>query len=247
MKCATTAVHAWISRHPDVEGGFLKETYYWNQKTLRRQGEYRANYLLKTLFGKKVSLDGTPQYFCTPFAKQRIAEEVSQPKMIVLLREPVARTISSYLHARVRGWTNRSFEEELLFEKKEFPSPEQVAQTWSPSYDTFLRHGHGWQSTYAWQIDSTPPAIQVLILFIEKFINDPESKWEKISRFLNLRPVEAPVLPSLNVSPPRDSYGPFPVPDWLQSRFKQDAQELLRRGLKAPWLTHLAFFLACGI
>ena len=237
MKCATTSVHDWISRHPEVDGGFLKETYFWNQKTLRRQGAYRANYLGKKFSPKKLSLDGTPQYMCTPFAKQRIGETVSQPKMIFLLREPVARTISSYLHARVRGWTHRSFEEEILFEREQFPRAEQAAALqWSPSYEIFLRHGHGWQSTYAWQIDSTPSSIQILVLFIEKFISDPESKWEKICAFLGLRATKPPPLRNLNASPSRERFGPFPIPDWLRFRFWDDAQELLRRGFNVPWL-----------
>jgi hypothetical protein len=237
MKCATTAVHDWISKHPEVDGGLLKETYFWNQKTLRGQGAYRANYISKKFFRKKISMDGTPQYMCTPFAKQRIEQVVNQPKMILLLREPVSRTISSYVHARARGWTTRSFEEELEFERETFPSAKQALMLeWTESYETFLRHAHGWQSTYAWQIDSTPPGIQVLVLFLEKFIDDPKAKWEKICRFLEVSHCAAPRLEFLNVSPPAEAYGPFPVPVWLRLRFQEDSQELLRRGVAVPWV-----------
>jgi hypothetical protein len=112
MKAGTTALHSYLARHPQLymsqpkELKFFVEEFNWSQGPdwyahffeaagdSRRAGESSPHYSMAT------------QYRGVP---ERIAGLLPDAKLIYLIRDPVARIRSAYLHRVSRGREHRSF------------------------------------------------------------------------------------------------------------------------------------------
>jgi hypothetical protein len=117
-KCGTTSLYRYLLRHPDVYAADLKEpnnfirhpdsrlycaahyplrmTRWWHLRVRRRAfatGEASAEYLSK------------------PGLAQRVARMLPEARVVVLLRDPVARAWSDYQMFSARGLETRAFEE----------------------------------------------------------------------------------------------------------------------------------------
>ncbi|GAX86375.1 hypothetical protein CEUSTIGMA_g13787.t1 [Chlamydomonas eustigma] len=112
-----------VKRHPHIKSREIKEpgrindekeAHYFNMLPLPNAERYiqafenAANTQNTTL----TFIDGTPDYMHTPSAACRIAGAFPEAKLIVLLRDPVARALSHWNMFRVFGG-KKGFEEEV--------------------------------------------------------------------------------------------------------------------------------------
>src|SRR5215210_1748036 len=116
-KSGTTSLYHYLRQHPDVYMSPVKEPLFFaaeggrirfpgpdgrmisraaNPGAVTRMKDYRA--LFAGVSGKKAVGEASPQYLYTPEAPLRIKHYVPEAKLIAVLRNPVERAYSAFLH-----------------------------------------------------------------------------------------------------------------------------------------------------
>ncbi len=95
QKAGTTSLYNQLTRHPDVARCLGQEVHYFDRHMHRSPAWYFAHFRPR-LFASDgvVTGESTPYYLFHPRAAERVAELLPDVKLIVLLRDPVARDIS---------------------------------------------------------------------------------------------------------------------------------------------------------
>ncbi len=106
QKCGTSWLHAALSKSAQIFGSTPKELNFFNKSiTEDRLSAYRQHFSSEAAREASYRLESTPNYFFHS-KRQNIANQVQQllgqPKVIVLLRNPVDRYESAYIHHMMR-------------------------------------------------------------------------------------------------------------------------------------------------
>jgi hypothetical protein len=105
-KAGTTSLHHYLAQHPDICPAKVKEVdYYAPMIEGAAPGPLSAYAAHFAACGEHPwRLDASPGYFIggKPLAVQ-IAEDLDQPRVIIMLREPVSRLWSGYTYKRSKG------------------------------------------------------------------------------------------------------------------------------------------------
>jgi hypothetical protein len=98
-KAGTTAMFAYLSRHPSLRAPAEKEIdYFWVPSRYGR-GEhwYESHFPVARQPGTS-TFEATPHYLACPNSPSRIFHYRPDMKLIILLREPISRAYSQYQH-----------------------------------------------------------------------------------------------------------------------------------------------------
>jgi hypothetical protein len=132
-RSGTTSLDLYLSQHPEIFITLKKETHFFAREQLpvsyRGPGDERMNRLLirdedqyTQLFsdtGKAKAVgEASAFYLCYPKSADLIAQTVPDAKIIMVLREPVARTYSAYMFLLRDGRETLDFEEGLSRENE---------------------------------------------------------------------------------------------------------------------------------
>jgi hypothetical protein len=132
-RSGTTSLDLYLSQHPEIFITPNKETHFFAREQLPKRftgpGDDSLNKLLirdedqyAQLFSKaggaKAIGEASAFYLCYPKSAELIAKMVSDPKIIMVLREPVARIYSSYMFLLRDGRETLGFEEGLSREEE---------------------------------------------------------------------------------------------------------------------------------
>jgi hypothetical protein len=121
---------------------------------------------------------------------------------VAVLREPVARAHSHYVHNRSKGYEQRSFAQAVDDELEALPASSDaaafdlVADQRARWHDAYVARGF-----YAEQLDrwrAVFPADQLLVLRSEDLYADPAAVTVRTLAFLGLEPHRQPSYPALN-------------------------------------------------
>lgn len=108
IKGGTTSLHEYLRQHPDVFMPERKELGYFafdesrpadeglNRYVVRDVGEYLAHFAGSS--GHRAIGEASPQYLWSPIAPARIRELLLHARLVAVLRDPVDRAYSAYLH-----------------------------------------------------------------------------------------------------------------------------------------------------
>lgn len=125
-RSGTTSLNRYLSQHPEIFITSRKDAHFFaaehfprtgpgdevmNRKVMRDKAEYAQ--LFASVRGEKAIGESSAFYLCLPGAAERIAQTVPDAKVIILLREPVARAYSAYMLLVRDGRETGSFEEGL--------------------------------------------------------------------------------------------------------------------------------------
>jgi len=112
-KCGTTSLHHYLSQHPEVYVPKRKELHYFSYEYMQRfaAGPGDAHILIplcttRQAYEKHYEQVGTqravgdvsPSYLYYAEVSERIKAELGQPKIVVVLRDPIAKAFSQYMH-----------------------------------------------------------------------------------------------------------------------------------------------------
>ena len=115
MRCGTSRFYALLTRHPYVKHAAAKELHYFDQwKNFNLGiGWYRQNFPPPEHKDGRSTITGeaTPRYLFDPMVPERMAQQVPDARLIVLLRNPVDRAYSQYHRSVSNGTETRSFQE----------------------------------------------------------------------------------------------------------------------------------------
>ncbi|NDV97734.1 sulfotransferase [Salipiger sp. PrR002] len=207
-KAGTETLGTWLAQHPEV---FLPENraprYFAHTSNDPRPaaGPYdrdqmatvvtdAADYLaLYAGRGAAMRGDASPCYLAHCEAAGRIAEARPDARIVITLRDPVARAFAHYADYRVQGLDpSPSFEEALAAE------PQRLASGWS------AWHGYAQQSHYVTQLQrylDAFPREQILFLSYEALRETPAKVWEQLCAHLGLAPAAIDLAPAAAVEP----------------------------------------------
>jgi hypothetical protein len=139
-----------------------------------------------------VSFDASGYYIYHPHAAARIAKDLPDAKVLVMLRDPVERAFSAYRHEFARGYETESFEKALELEDERV-EPELEKMLVDPTYASFSHRHHSYRRRgfYAEQLERFTEALgrdQVLVVDSDRFFSRPVEEYRRIIEFLGLRP-----------------------------------------------------------
>ena len=202
-KAGTTSLFHALSRHPMVFPSPRKEPRFFcfdgpgaAPDGLRGfpLGYVRDPAAYRRLFAGarpgQLAAEASTWYLTCPGAAARIRAAAPDARLIAILREPVARAYSHWLHCRREGAEPLSFEAALAAE------PQRRAEGWAPHW-----HYLG-QSDYAAGLAAYRaafPADRLLVLLYDDLVRDLPAALRRVCVFLGIAPSSTPpAAPRLN-------------------------------------------------
>jgi hypothetical protein len=191
-KAGTTSLFVSLAEHPQVAPSAIKETRYFLPPRYGRPLAPAEVY--ETYFegseGRPVRLEATPSYFYGGAAvAQSIATTLAEPRIIVVLREPVARAISffQYQKTRLRIPPELTIEDYLAHADSLTP-----ADFLDPENDRYFAVAGGRYADFlpAWITALGPD--RLLVLSFEALTADPVRVLNDTATWLGLDPVLLP-------------------------------------------------------
>ena len=143
-KSGTTSLYDILRQHPDIFLPSFKEPHFFDIIENFNQGLnwYKNTYYSRA--NKDIIGDFTPSYFFDKNVPKRIHSSLGNDiRFIVLLRDPVDRAYSHYLHSFRDRHESLSFEDALRNEKERLNSYMKTGD-----YLSFLRHSYYHQGLY---------------------------------------------------------------------------------------------------
>jgi hypothetical protein len=207
-RTGTSWLHEVLTQHTNLPTP-TKETRFFDTHFHRGIDWYRRHFpVLRT--GRLIG-EVAPTYFCSPEARERIAQTVPHAKLIFIFREPVGRVVSLYRMKRAYGMLPWTLEEALDRD------PELLE---SGKYATHLA---AWQKQF--------PADQLLITFHDDLRTSPQAYMDRLSAFLQIPRIQLTesdlghVHSSERMTEPRNyliTKTALAVGDWLKARNLDD-------------------------
>jgi hypothetical protein len=107
QKCGTTSLHAYLDQHPEISMSREKETdfFLWHQD--RGSDWWRTQFRPGTRI-RGESSTGYTVYPLTPWVPERIARAQPEARLIYVVRDPIDRMVSAYVHLAAAGKTDRT-------------------------------------------------------------------------------------------------------------------------------------------
>jgi hypothetical protein len=208
-KCGTTSLHASLCARDDIIGATSKEIAFFNMRYERGIDWYRSAFphVIGSNGVRLLTGEASPVYVYSESVLERISRDTQNTKLIVMVRDPVMRTISGYYHQKKMSGLNMPI--------KDFVS----SQLAMGDKSDFLR-----RSIYLNYLKSWMDAFgesRVLLVDADSLFSGRE-ELKKVVNFLSLRDSKASELPHAN----KGSY-PLPEPSILQelSQFYQPYNE----------------------
>ena len=195
QKGGTTTLYDALCQHPQIKAAARKEVHYFTTKYGFGPAWYRAHFPIQTAASLHDQTgEASPGLIYHPEAAARVKALLPNARFIVLLREPAARAISHYGHARRLGRETLSLPEALAAEPKRL----RAAGDWGYArrHFSYLERGDYAAQLARWFHHF--PREQFFICRSEDFFADPQKIYAEILAFLRL-PAFTPAIRPLNM------------------------------------------------
>jgi hypothetical protein len=188
-KCGTTALHQYLSTHPNVHVCFPKEPHYFIEDDWRRRpAKTEAQYLqLFTGASKdaRVFVDASALYIYSPQALRRIRAFNADARIIVMIRHPVDMLASFHRYScRMFVEDVENFEDAWNLQTARAKGnnlPEGCEFPILLQYENLGRVGkHVAELLDIW------PRAQVKVVFFEEFVKAPLEHYRDILEFIGI-------------------------------------------------------------
>lgn len=192
QKGGTTSLFRYLTQHPNVMPGYKKEVKFFDGNYQRGLDWYRFNFPLTTQMIDPQAQTGeaSPSYVFHPLVAQRIKEALPNIKLVLLLRDPVARAYSHYQGNYRKGSEILSFQEAIEHEERRLAG-ERVNIIDNQKYPMFkyLTFSYLARGIYIEQVKNWFESFsheQLLVLKSEDFFNNPPLVLTRVFTFLGL-------------------------------------------------------------
>ena len=213
----TTSLFHYLSQHPCIEGSAYDELGFFDDNFHLGLNWYRSLFPTKFTknkiekkYGKFLTYEVTPQYIRRPWVAKRILQTFPKMKFILLLRNPIDRTLSHYYLAKRTNHkilqdkdgilsfdaiVHRDIESISRFEKGKSDLDENYFRDFIEK--TFLGRGLYVQFLREWF--KVYDKEHFLILSTEELANNTQNTLNKIFKFLKITEFEIPNIQKHNI------------------------------------------------
>jgi hypothetical protein len=218
QRTGTTWLYECLREHPQLcfPAG-VKETSFFGERFSKGWPWYEAHFQHRR--EGQLCAEVAAVYFDIPEAAQRIRDHNSKCRVIITLRDPVARSYSLYLHHWKKGRLNCDFREAI----REMPRIVDSSR--------YRIHINRWQKIFG--------SGQVLVILLDDISSCPELVLERTYEFVGIQKIPVPdkARGPINVASLPASHGLASLAthgaDWLRGRGWYGPIELAKKfGLK---------------
>ena len=114
QKCGTTSLYSYLIKHPQILPALKKEIHFWNENLDLGEDWYLSHFPAIASGSGYITGEASATYLDTVHIVPKIAKILPDIKIIVLLRNPVDRTISHY-HMRSRDRNESASMQDAVF------------------------------------------------------------------------------------------------------------------------------------
>jgi hypothetical protein len=208
-KAGTTALHAALAQHPELFLSGVKEPKYYlcgdspppayrgpgdahsNQEWIWQRQRYLD--LFADAGEDQLAGESTPLYLYHRDARRRIASDLPRARLVAVLRDPVDRAYSNWMHLWADGLEPcADVVEACNLEAK------RVDDGWAPFWHY---RGLGMYGRQLADLFEHFPAEQVLVLRYRSLVDDPRTALDRVCRFLGVSEDVVTEIPKGNSKP----------------------------------------------
>lgn len=167
QKCGTSSLHFYLDKHPDVSMSRLKEPEYFIEERNWSRGLdwYRSCFRAASIRGEASANYSACKRF--PGVPARAFEAVPDARLIYLMRDPLNRVVSHWIHNFAAGVESRPIREAVR-------------------HDTYVERSRYWMQLQAFLQHFSPE--QVLIVQSERLRRNRTEVLREIFTFLEIDP-----------------------------------------------------------
>jgi hypothetical protein len=189
QRCGTTSLYHYLAAHPQVRVATGKELQYFTLHHTRPSRWYRAHF--PRLGPGERTFEASPYYLFHPQAPGRIAAALPEARFVALLRDPVERAYSHYLHSRSHGVEPLEFAEAIAAEAGRLAAALRHGPDHPRAHHTLRHHSYLARGRYAeqlarWFAEVAPERMHVIRS--EDLYADPARVYAELLCFLDLAP-----------------------------------------------------------
>ena len=198
QRAGTTTLYRVLSEHPAVVRPTAnKGTGFFDVRYERGLRWYLGHFPLRWLARHRhgpgaATFESSGYYLFHPLAASRIARDLPEAKVVVMVRDPVERAYSAHRHEQARGFESEPFEVALELEPERTDGEvEQILA--DPTYQSFEHRHHSYlaRSRYSEQVDrfiEELGADRVHVVDADRFFEQPGVEFERLASWLGLPP-----------------------------------------------------------
>lgn len=220
QRAGTTTLFRLLSEHPGlVRPSVDKGTGYFDDGYRHGRRWYRAHFpLRRPARWSRVAFECSGYYLFHPLAAQRIAEQLPDCQVVVMVRDPVARAYSAHRHELARGYETLRFEEAVDREHARTAGLTQWLVD-EPRGVSFAHRHHAYlqRGEYATQVDRFVAALgrdRVHLVDADELFADPVRVYVGLQQRLGLQVHRPREVGRWNERPGE------PLPDGLAARLR---------------------------
>lgn len=191
-KAGTSALFQYLSSHPAMVPPLVKEPQYWSSRYGLGPQWYRSQFPRLAAGSGLFTGEGSTDSLVDTDAPARVAREIPSARLVVLLRDPVARAHSEYWMLRRRGAPLPPFEELVAGEMARLPDcplDERSLGDVGPGQRFLLTRSAALPFLRRWLSHVSPG--QLLVLRTEQLARDLPGTMARVCRFIEV-PVHVP-------------------------------------------------------
>ena len=190
-RCGTTTLFEFLRQHQMIAEPVIDHMGFFDDNYSIGINYYKSFFPIKTEeTAKKLDYDVTTSYLTSPFVAERVAKEIPNVKIIVLLRNPTSRAWSDYNASQKKDASEEEFQTYIDDELQELEASdfeEKVSKNnynMSEPFSNFIKKGL--YSVYLKKWLKLFPRKNFLFISTESFSNDENKVFKQIFDFLGL-------------------------------------------------------------
>jgi len=195
QKAGTSSLYHYLKQHPQVYMSPIKEPKFFALEGEEFDPERRGSGGLTKMPGirdletyqqqyegvsNEIAIgEASPLYIYVPKAVERIKHYIPDAKLVAILRHPVDRAYSNFIHWVQRGLEPLDSDFESIIQEEET----RISQNWSPNYHYKNRGFYYEQLKRYFDVFDKE---QIRVYLYDDFIQNPQSVVQDIFRFIDV-------------------------------------------------------------
>mgnify|MGYP000055875316 CR=1 FL=1 len=201
QRCGTTSMYKALIQQPTIlRPTWRKGVHYFDVAYPGHSLDwYRRHFPLRAQLDlaaqragdHALTFESSPYYLFHPLALDRIARDLPQVRLLVLVRDPVERAYSAHAHELARGYEELPFAESLAAEESRLAG-EVERLVADPAYESHAHRHQAYRSRgeYASQLERAAQLIgreRIHVVDSHRFFAEPEAVLDGVLDFVGVK------------------------------------------------------------